>query len=153
MPDISANGKLFTQFFSSVSHIFIQNRAQDQSGLTELQDFTLRTVNDKPGITMTQLSTKIGITNSQLTRIITTLEKAGLVKREHNTENRRIVNVQSTSAGLDLIQQNINAVAKRYDEQLQQLSEAEQKALISSLQTSLELLNKAGILKNSSKDN
>ncbi|KRM72102.1 MarR family winged helix-turn-helix transcriptional regulator [Lacticaseibacillus brantae] len=146
MSEISTNGQLFSQLFLSISQAFMQNRAQDALKLTQLQGFVLRTVNNQPGLTMSQLSSQIGITNSQLTRLIATLESMDLVRREHNPDNRRIVNVQSTPTGLNLIEHNIAAVALRYDGLLQQLSSKEQTTLIESLKTSLTLLEKAGIL-------
>lgn len=138
--------RAFTQLFSSLAQVMMQNRSHDHLGLTRLQGMALRFVNAQPGITMTELAMQIGITNPQLTRIVTTLEGRGLMRREHNPQNRRVVNVQSTDKGVALIAQNVKAVAARYDRALQTLTPAEQQALIKDLQASMRLMKKAGII-------
>lgn len=147
MAENKTDTRTFTQLFSALAQEMVQNRSQNSLGLTRLQGLALRSVNQRPGITMTELAQQIGITNPQLTRIVTTLEDRGLVKREHNPENRRVVNVQSTEQGVALIAQNVEAVAARYDQALQTLTPAEQTTLVRDLQTSMRLMKKAGILK------
>ncbi|KRN18681.1 MarR family transcriptional regulator [Lacticaseibacillus camelliae] len=147
MAENKTDTRTFTQLFSALAQEMVQNRSQNGLGLTRLQGLALRSVNQRPGITMTELAQQIGITNPQLTRIVTTLEDRGLVKREHNPENRRVVNVQSTEQGVALIAQNVEAVAARYDQALQTLTPAEQTTLVRDLQTSMRLMTKAGILK------
>ncbi|WDF83231.1 MarR family transcriptional regulator [Lacticaseibacillus pabuli] len=94
-------------------------------GISRLQGMALRLVNERSGITMTELAAQMWSTNSQLTGIITALEGKGLVARERNPDNRRVVNVMPTTQGLAVIQRNIAAVASRYEAQLGSLTPAE----------------------------
>ena len=147
MAFLTDNSQLFTQLFAELSNAMMQNRSLDEMELTQLQGMTLRSINKHSGLTMTALAKQIGVTKSQLTRIVDTLEDRGLVQRVHNADNHRVVNVEKTVAGVQLIQQNIQAVAQRYERQLRTLGSQEQAQLIADLQNALDLLNKAGILR------
>lgn len=115
-------------------------------GISRLQGMALRLVNERSGITMTELAAQMGSINSQLTGIITALKGKGLVARGLNPDNRRVVNVMPTTQGLAVIQRNIAAVASRYEAQLGSLTPAEQAQLLKKLQGSVSLLEKADIL-------
>lgn len=115
-------------------------------GISRLQGMALRLVNERSGVTMTELAAQMGSINSQLTGIITALRGKGLVAREWNPDNRRVVNVMPTTQGLAVIQRNIATVASRYEAQLGSLTPAEQTQLLKKLQGSVSLLEKADIL-------
>lgn len=143
----NSNSKQFGRLFMILTQTVIQSRTLDNLGLTRLQAMALRSVNKQPGITMTQLAKLIGITSPQLTRIISTLEDRDLVQREHNVDNRRIVNVQQTKKGRAVIDESTKLIDQRTKEQLSSLSEQDQLALIHHLQESIRLMDKAQIIK------
>lgn len=60
-----------------------------------------------------------------ITRILDKLEHRHLVVRERQAENRRVVRVGVTQAGLDLLQDLAEPLAECYHRQLGHLSEAE----------------------------
>jgi DNA-binding MarR family transcriptional regulator len=52
-----------------------------------------------PGLTMSQLSEALLVSPQQLSRLISSMEGGGLVRREHDSGNRRLVYVQALPAG------------------------------------------------------
>ena len=146
MANNSSNSKLFSELFTSLTQAVIQNRSLDDLELTRLQMVALQTINKHAGITMSQLSALLGIKKSQLTGIVNVLEKRGLAQREHNPENRRVVNVQRTDKGQAVIAKNVRLIEARTSAGLNTLDEVEQQSLIKHLQISIDLMNKAGII-------
>ncbi len=65
-----------------------------------------------------------------MTRLLDRLEERKLVHRERKSENRRVVEVGITLAGLELIEQLSTAVRECHHQQLGHLSEAELKQLV-----------------------
>ncbi|MCL1975999.1 MAG: MarR family transcriptional regulator [Firmicutes bacterium] len=52
-----------------------------------------------PGLTMTQLAEAMLVSPQQLSRLVGGMEENGLVKREHDMINRRLVYVRALNAG------------------------------------------------------
>ncbi|MFC6171114.1 MarR family winged helix-turn-helix transcriptional regulator [Loigolactobacillus jiayinensis] len=141
------NSELLGQLFMTLAQVMTQNRFLEEFGLTRLQAIALRNVYKHPGITMTELAKTIGITRPQLTRIISILEERGLVRRQHNEENRRIVNVYRTEKGEAVVKQHMQLVQQRIQAQIDTLGVKDRETLSLSLQTSINLMVKANIIK------
>ena len=71
-----------------------------------------------------------------ITRLVDKLVDRGLVERERPADNRRVVNVGITEAGLTLLHELAGAVRECHERQLGHMDEAEMRTLI-------ELLRKA----------
>ena len=56
------------------------------------------------GLRMNELAGRILLSKSGLTRVIDRMEEAGLVRRERPADDRRVVKVYITPAGLDALQ-------------------------------------------------
>ena len=56
------------------------------------------------GLRMNELAGRILLSKSGLTRVIDRMEEAGLVRRERPPDDRRVVQVSITSAGLETLQ-------------------------------------------------
>lgn len=70
-------------------------------GHTLSQCFILLSVPDG-GMDMSTLSEKLGLDNSTTTRLVNTLEKHGLIRRERGQEDRRVMVVRLTPKGHEL---------------------------------------------------
>ncbi|BAP84857.1 transcriptional regulator [Paucilactobacillus hokkaidonensis JCM 18461] len=147
MEDNSNNSELFGQLFMTLTQAITQNRSLEEFGLTRLQAITLRNVYQQPGITMTQLAKLIGITSPQLTRIVSTLEDRDLVYRQHNEENRRIVNVQRTKKGESVVKEHMTLIEQRIQHHMETLAISDQQALVEHLRESIRLMEKAHIIR------
>jgi DNA-binding MarR family transcriptional regulator len=64
-----------------------------------------------------------------MTRMLDKLERRGLIRRERRTENRRVVDVFITQAGLDLLADLAGAVQECHRRQLGHLAEEDLEAL------------------------
>jgi DNA-binding MarR family transcriptional regulator len=58
---------------------------------------------DEGGVQMNEIASRILASKSGLTRVIDKMEEAGLVRRERPADNRRVVLVSITPAGLDAL--------------------------------------------------
>lgn len=95
--------KKFNQLFIKTAQIVHQELTQNELGLTGLHLLVLMTVYDAPGITMSTLAQTLNISKAQLSRMIGKLEYQHLLKRVHNADNRRIVNVYTLPEGDRLV--------------------------------------------------
>jgi DNA-binding MarR family transcriptional regulator len=77
---------------------------QAQRGITLAWYDVLVHLEDAPdGLGMTEIANRILFSKSGLTRVIDRMEAAGLVRRERPPEDRRVVKVLLTPAGLDAL--------------------------------------------------
>ncbi|MCK9230544.1 MAG: MarR family transcriptional regulator [Syntrophales bacterium] len=74
--------------------------AASDIGVTVAQSGILFLLKQKEGRTMTEISRILGIDNSTVTGLTDRLEKAGLVRRQNNPNDRRISHLQITEKGL-----------------------------------------------------
>ena len=95
--------------------------AASQLNLTLSQAFHLISV-PHDGIPMSKLAHKLGLDTSTLTRNIQKLENLGLIKRQHNTYDKRIQKAVLTSQGIKVIEeieevlsQTINSILEQID--------------------------------------
>ena len=65
-----------------------------------------------------------------ITSLVDHLEQQGLVQRDRSAEDRRVVHVKVTPAGIELVQQAMQPLAALEKCLLKKLSKAEQKLLI-----------------------
>jgi DNA-binding MarR family transcriptional regulator len=73
-----------------------------------------------------------------ITRLVDKLERRGLVSRDHPAENRRVVRVSITEAGLDLLRRLAEPVRECHRRQLGHLSADQQRQLIELLKAARE---------------
>ena len=77
---------------------------QAQRGITLAWYDVLIHLEDAPdGLGMTEIASRMLFSKSGLTRVIDRMEAAGLVRRERPPEDRRVVKVLLTPAGLDAL--------------------------------------------------
>ena len=82
----------------------LDSEMQEQRGITLAWYDVLIHLEDAPdGLGMTEIANRILFSKSGLTRVIDRMEAAGLVRRERPPEDRRVVKVLLTPAGLDAL--------------------------------------------------
>jgi DNA-binding MarR family transcriptional regulator len=78
---------------------------QDERGITlGWYDALVHLEEADDGLRMNELAGRILLSKSGLTRVIDRMEEAGLVRRERPPDDRRVVKVFITSAGLETLQ-------------------------------------------------
>ena len=84
---------------------------QEQRGLTLGWYDVLVHLEDAPeGLGMTEIANRILFSKSGLTRVIDRMEAAGFVRRERPPEDRRVVKVLLTPAGLEALADMLQGV-------------------------------------------
>lgn len=114
MPSRSARPKRSTppdtdladRLHSAAIHLLRRLRREDDaSGLPAPQLSALSVIVFGGPITLGALATAEQVRPPTITKVVSTLEKAGLVQREVDSEDRRVVRVRSTARGARLLQE------------------------------------------------
>ncbi len=89
------------RLFGEVVNLFdpIRFRAWAQMGLTTAQLRVLFLVREEPGVTAGELASRIGVTPPTISGIVDRLVKSGLVRREDDETDRRLVRNFLTEQG------------------------------------------------------
>lgn len=104
-----------------------------ESGLTSPQLLVMQAI-EKEGVPSTStLARRISVSQATMTRIVDRLERAGLVRREKSTQDKRVVNVQLTEAGRAKLAQAPEPLQAEFLRRFRELEDWEQQMLKSSL--------------------
>jgi DNA-binding MarR family transcriptional regulator len=103
-------------------------------GVTSSQGGTLLNLPAKQTLPMNELSSVSGVDNSTMTRMVDQLVEKGLVLRQADEKDRRLVRIGLTPAGQKLRQELNDALANFYMDSLEEIPEAERAAIINSLE-------------------
>ena len=95
--------------------------------------YTLYWINEEPGISFRDLSLRMLVDKSNVTRIIKALEKEGLVYREAHETDGRSARLYLTETGQTLCQQVVTAHKASIPARISQINLSEQDNLISQL--------------------
>ncbi|WP_461213463.1 MarR family winged helix-turn-helix transcriptional regulator [Lacticaseibacillus sp. GG6-2] len=140
------NVELFGQLFATLAQGVLQNLSIEELDLTPQQIMTLVMVYSHEGASMSRLTTLMGTTAPQLTRTMQSLETRYLVRREHNVDNRRVVNVYRTTAGDAIVEAHMRRVQARIAARLKDLSAQDHHRLDADMADIISLFAKIGIV-------
>lgn len=129
----------FFAYHGIIKHIMLENCA----GLTKSQAMMMATISELGSVNMSTLAQRIAVSKEQATRAVQPLVEAGYVQRNHDANNRRMVNISLTPAGDTLLYEHFTAVENMIGLQLQSLTEDEQTQLTEASNTAVRLLRKA----------
>lgn len=101
--------------------------------LTPPQFYVLATIGYTGGIPFSEIGEKMMVTVSNLTGIVDRLEEKGLVTRERDAHDRRIVRVRLTEKGSKLYKNTTPLFEKSISQFFSPLSKSQQKELASLL--------------------
>jgi DNA-binding MarR family transcriptional regulator len=102
-------------------------------GLSLTSAATLGTLDRSGARRLTELAADEGVTQPAMTQLVGRLQAAGLVERCADPDDGRVVRVQITEAGRDLVARRRTARAERLSGLLESLSRADQDALAAAL--------------------
>ncbi|HWP60085.1 MAG TPA: MarR family transcriptional regulator [Candidatus Acidoferrales bacterium] len=97
--------------------------------LTAPQFYVLATIGYTGGIPFSEIGQKMMVTVSNLTGIVDRLEEKGLVVRERDAHDRRVVHVKPTPKGAKVYKSTIPLFEKSVSEFFSPLEKAQQKEL------------------------
>ena len=117
-------------------NLLSSKRLQDdleRLNLTPPQFYVLATIGYAGGLAFSEIGEKMMVTVSNLTGIVDRLEEKGVVVRERDSRDRRVVHVTPTDKGLKLYKNTIPLFEKSISQFFSPLSKAQQKELASLL--------------------
>ena len=100
-------------------------------GISTSRFMVLMILNRDPeaGLSPSQLADKGGVTRATMTGLLDSLERDGLVTREHDSEDRRGVTIRLTSEGLGFLDRMLPGHFRRISGVMADLNEQEKKDL------------------------
>ncbi|MBC7342089.1 MAG: MarR family transcriptional regulator [Clostridia bacterium] len=108
----------------------------DPYGLTVPQFMVLGELVQDPGLTLSQLASRLGMARSTISGIVDRLEAQGLLTRERDSQDRRTIHLE-LGKGMKDLSSKVLAIHKQYMHDLASRLSAEE---IESIITALEIL-------------
>ena len=115
------------------------------SNITAPQLICLRAVVENSPLTATAISREVHVSASTVVGILDRLEDKGLVRRERGREDRRIVFVSATEAGIALAKGTPSPLQQKLADALNELPELEQATITLSLERIVDLMESGGV--------
>ncbi len=115
------------------------------SNITAPQLICLRAVIDKGPITATAISREMHVSASTVVGVLDRLEEKGFIVRERGREDRRIVFISATPAGIALAHDTPSPLQKKLEDALQALPELEQATITLSLERIVDLMESGNV--------
>lgn len=114
-------------------YIFMQSGGC-KSPIPASQMLALLSLNLFPCSSMTQLATRLMVSKQQLTKIVDSLVEKNMVRRMSSEENRRLVLLELTDKGTEVIEKMQTYQAEKASRLFSQITEEERLNLIQSLE-------------------
>jgi DNA-binding MarR family transcriptional regulator len=137
----SAIESLFGIFCLSRKNLLEYFAKKDQK-ITKTQFYILLVAYHDQNLSMSQIASAISSSKEQTTRAVTNLEEAGYLRRHHDDKNRRVVHVELTDTGLEMIRQIRQNMIEGVEERMGVLSEEEVRDFDAAAHTVRKLLMK-----------
>lgn len=104
-----------------------------ESGLTAPQLLVMQAIEIEGSPSTSTLARHIAVSQATMTRIIDRLERAGLVRREKSSKDKRVVNISLTEAGNTKLEAAPEPLQAEFLRRFRKLEDWEQQMLKSSL--------------------
>jgi DNA-binding MarR family transcriptional regulator len=118
---------------AGLARLLVLIRWLSPPGLSLTTAATLSTLEQSGPIRLTALAASEGVTQPAMTQLVGRLEDAGLAARRADPDDGRVVNVEITDTGRELVAERRAARAERLSALLSRLSKADQDALAAAL--------------------
>ena len=128
-----ATGLLPGDLASTVQRLFAAMRRTNPPGLSLTAASTLSTLDADGPLRLTELATREGVTQPAMTQLVTRLERDALAQRRPHMEDGRVVLVEITTAGRDLLRHRRAVRAKAVRKLLAELSADDRAAIEAAL--------------------
>ena len=104
-----------------------------ESGLTAPQLLVVQAIEKEGSPSTSSLARSIAVSQATMTRIIDRLERAGLVRRDKSSTDKRVVNISLTDAGRTKLESAPEPLQAEFLREFRKLEDWEQQMLKSSL--------------------
>jgi len=100
------------------------------------------TQGDRPGVMVSEISEKLNLTSPTITQHINSLEAQGLVRRQDDPDDRRVVRIRLTEAGNQYIQRIDEARLQMFVELVKHLGEEESVRFAATMRKASEFIHR-----------
>ncbi|HOA82057.1 MAG TPA: MarR family transcriptional regulator [Defluviitaleaceae bacterium] len=142
MKEISAVEEYIFEFIDKIRSLFVpeqwNNIFMDYS---KNEIFALIFVYRKGTATMSQIAEYLSIPLNTLTGVIGRLEKRGVLKRQRDTIDKRVVTVSISPTGIEFITNSLNIISQYYNMLWDSISKEEKKLLLKLIDNFINLIN------------
>jgi DNA-binding MarR family transcriptional regulator len=115
--------------------------AQRVAPLTVSQYTALSILRDRPGLSNAQLARRVFVTPQSMNEVISVLERDGLVRRTPDADHRRILRIDLTPHGREVLGQCDEAIGEMEEAMVAGLSAGERESLLAGLTSSVRALS------------
>jgi MarR family transcriptional regulator, organic hydroperoxide resistance regulator len=136
MEEISRGIKI-VRTLKRIHHMVKRSMVQhfEDTNITGPQMMLMGILSNKGQMKISDLSQKIGLSNSTVSGIVDRLEKQGLVERLRSQEDRRIVYVNLTLKAKDTMMEQFEKIEQNFDDILKNVSPEEIDIIIKGFET------------------
>lgn len=138
MSDSDALARRLRPLVSRLNHV--ERREANKEDLTETQASVLLTLRSRGPVRMGELAEIEGMAMPSMTDGIRRLEQLGHVRRVPGVEDRRVVNVEVTESGAELLASYIESHDGFYADRLSRLTRSERKSIAAAIDPLYKLL-------------
>src|SRR5215813_14239405 len=118
---------------STVKRLFAALRKTSPPGMSLTAASTLSTLDGDGPLRLTELAAREGVTQPAMTQLVTRLERDALAVRRAHAEDGRVVLVEITTAGRDLLHHRRRLKADIVNQMLAELTDDERAAIDAAL--------------------
>ncbi len=122
--------RLEAVFMEMVRRLHVELAEQMISGITGSQFFVLKTIQGPGRLTVSEVAEKLGVSLSAITALVNRLVKAGLVSRSRDEQDRRLVWLEATARGKEILANCIEARRKVSNKYFGQLTVEDMEKLV-----------------------
>ena len=113
-----------------------------KTNLTHMQMMVMGAAYRAKTLNMTELGSAVSVSNQQITHIVDELVRKGLLQREGDSSNRRVVLVRLTQEGIDRMERYIDAISDAFFEELTAMQEEDAMGLQKAIDSLCDILEK-----------
>ncbi len=146
VPDTSYDLKILQSLRRIIRAVDLHSRKLSmQYKITGPQLACLQVVNDQGPLTVSALARAVYLSPSTIVGILDRLEQKALVLRKRSRQDRRVVNIEITAAGQDLVHAAPSLLQETLSKALQRLPASEQISITGSLEKIVTLMEAQNI--------
>lgn len=120
-------------------------RLSRNAGLTVPQTVLMRAIEAHPDATLGFLTGQISLSQATVTTIVDRLEERGLLARQRNSRDKRVVNVTLTEAGRQLLARSPQPLQEQFRQRFQQLPMPQQDLIVNALDSVAAMMGASAI--------
>ncbi|BAF60968.1 transcriptional regulator [Pelotomaculum thermopropionicum SI] len=117
-------------FMGMVRRLHGELACQMVSGITGSQFFVLKKINSKGRMTVSAVADELGVSLSAITSLVDRLVKSGFVVRSRDEQDRRLVWLEATDKGRDILEKCVEGRRKVAAKYFGRIPESDIKKLI-----------------------